>query len=322
MDPATLTGIGSVLSGIGSVGSLFGGGSKSGLRAQENINAQNMQLQREFAQNGIRWRVEDAKRAGIHPLYALGAQLPTYSPSTFIPGDYGGRKDYGGALRGLGDAASQFARSIDATRTPDEFVAARLNDLTLQRAELENDLLRSQIARLNQSPTVGLPQKKDQVIPGQADIERNGLLGTPASHHFVEEPQKLTVTSPGRPWQEPHPIADLGFVRTPTGLAPVPGKDTKERIEDQAIPELMWAFRNHLIPTLGAGTPPPSEMLPDGAYSWRFDPAKQEWQPVFRRPQEKPSFDIGWKRAQERGEPWTSWSGRPYLGRSRVGSYW
>ena len=30
------------------------------------------QLQKEFAQHGVRWRVEDAKAAGIHPLAALG----------------------------------------------------------------------------------------------------------------------------------------------------------------------------------------------------------------------------------------------------------
>lgn len=29
-------------------------------------------IQREFAQQGIRWKVEDAKAAGLHPLYALG----------------------------------------------------------------------------------------------------------------------------------------------------------------------------------------------------------------------------------------------------------
>lgn len=43
--------------------------------AQANIN-----LQREFAQQGIRWKVADAKAAGIHPLYALGAATHSFSP--------------------------------------------------------------------------------------------------------------------------------------------------------------------------------------------------------------------------------------------------
>lgn len=42
----------------------------------------NVALQREFAQNSIQWRVDDAKNAGIHPLYALGAQGASYTPQS------------------------------------------------------------------------------------------------------------------------------------------------------------------------------------------------------------------------------------------------
>lgn len=42
-------------------------------------NRTNNQLQYDFAQKGIQWRVNDAKKAGIHPLAALGAN--TNSPS-------------------------------------------------------------------------------------------------------------------------------------------------------------------------------------------------------------------------------------------------
>lgn len=41
---------------------------------------QNFAFQREFAEQGIQKRVEDAKKAGIHPLYAIGAQTPSVSP--------------------------------------------------------------------------------------------------------------------------------------------------------------------------------------------------------------------------------------------------
>ena len=41
---------------------------------------QQSDLQREFAQNGIRWKVADAEAAGIHPLAALGAQTTPYQP--------------------------------------------------------------------------------------------------------------------------------------------------------------------------------------------------------------------------------------------------
>jgi len=45
------------------------------------MHNQNIQLQKDFAQHGIRWRVEDAKAAGIHPLAAVGAAGASYSPS-------------------------------------------------------------------------------------------------------------------------------------------------------------------------------------------------------------------------------------------------
>lgn len=59
---------------------------------------QNFAFQREFAEQGIQKRVEDAKKAGIHPLYAMGANTPSVSPvgavfdtpqlNTPRPGDY------------------------------------------------------------------------------------------------------------------------------------------------------------------------------------------------------------------------------------------
>lgn len=46
----------------------------------EDAAAADRASQREFAQHGVRWRVADAKAAGVHPLYALGASTPSYSP--------------------------------------------------------------------------------------------------------------------------------------------------------------------------------------------------------------------------------------------------
>lgn len=43
-------------------------------------NAQNIAYQKEFAQKGVQWKVEDAKKAGLHPLYALGANTTSFSP--------------------------------------------------------------------------------------------------------------------------------------------------------------------------------------------------------------------------------------------------
>lgn len=87
------------------------GGSKSSSSAAK-INRQNIRLQREFAQHGIRWRVEDAQKAGVHPLYAIGANVPTYSPSSVVDP--------------MGDAISQagqaIGRGVAATAQPESGV--------------------------------------------------------------------------------------------------------------------------------------------------------------------------------------------------------
>lgn len=59
-------------------GSLFGG-TDTGPSALEQF-AWNANLQKEFAQNSIQWKVQDAMKAGLHPLAALGASGYSASP--------------------------------------------------------------------------------------------------------------------------------------------------------------------------------------------------------------------------------------------------
>ena len=51
------------------------------MKLQREINERNYQAQKEFMQNGILWRKQDAERAGINPIYALGASGAQFSPS-------------------------------------------------------------------------------------------------------------------------------------------------------------------------------------------------------------------------------------------------
>lgn len=59
-------------------------------RQQDHLNRQ---MQYDFAQNSIKWRTEDAKQSGIHPLAALGvspsAASPVYSSSESPRADFG-----------------------------------------------------------------------------------------------------------------------------------------------------------------------------------------------------------------------------------------
>lgn len=71
----------------------------------------NLYYQKEFAQNGIRWRVADAKAAGIHPLAALGAHTQSYTP-VFQGSDYGDL--------GLSEMGQSINRAIEAKQTQAE----------------------------------------------------------------------------------------------------------------------------------------------------------------------------------------------------------
>lgn len=58
------------------------GGDVQGQRDYAAAQAdKNAELQREFAKHGIQWRMEDAKAAGVHPMYALSGGGAAFSPN-------------------------------------------------------------------------------------------------------------------------------------------------------------------------------------------------------------------------------------------------
>lgn len=75
---AVMPGVGTVIgAGLGLLGGYLGS------QANEGMSERAINYQREFAQNAIQWRVADAKAAGIHPLYAIGAPQMSVSPMFF-----------------------------------------------------------------------------------------------------------------------------------------------------------------------------------------------------------------------------------------------
>lgn len=140
---------------------------------------QQYEHQKEFAQSGIQWKVQDAEKAGIHPLYALGAQTTSYQPTSV-----------GGTDFGIPDAGQNIGRAIDATRnSPAQEAALRLTAAQIDSVNLDNELKKTQLASAvalaNQNQT-SLPGPFDQrQIPGQGNTP---LVGMPAAHR-TNEPQ-------------------------------------------------------------------------------------------------------------------------------------
>lgn len=148
--------IGALISaGASLAGGLINRASARDANAQQNaIALQNMEMQQKFAQMGIRWRVKDAEAAGIHPLYALGAQTTSFSPvSVGTTAD----TSLGSAVASMGQDIS---RAMNATRTGKERDAAVLKtaqDLELTGKGLQNELLAAQIAKLKASINPPMP---------------------------------------------------------------------------------------------------------------------------------------------------------------------
>lgn len=98
----------------------------------------NLRQQRVFAKNSINWRVNDAIRAGIHPLAALGVQATPFTP---IHGG-GGNQVY------TGDSKSDAIRAVLDSREAES--RTRLNNA--QADMLETQARDSAIARMAQDP--------------------------------------------------------------------------------------------------------------------------------------------------------------------------
>lgn len=181
----------SLLTGAISAGANLLAGNKQA-KANERARAEDYAHQKEFAQSGITWKVEDAKRAGIHPAIALGAQPASYSPIGV--GDTG--------TQHLAAAGQDISRAIDSTRTASSRTSAfdqTVQGLTVQKMGLENELLASQIAKTKMQ--VGPPMAGDNyLIPGQT------ASGLPVPiMHAGKQPQFTTNLRIGGADWLPHP---------------------------------------------------------------------------------------------------------------------
>lgn len=111
---------------VGAGASLLGGGVSQD--QNRKLVHEQMDAQREFAQHGIRWKVEDAKAAGIHPLYALGASTTSFAPMSV-------QDSLGPAISSAGQDIS---RAMRASATDEERQAGEASQFMLE-AERRSD---------------------------------------------------------------------------------------------------------------------------------------------------------------------------------------
>lgn len=204
------------------------GGALSGDRSRKSAHEQ-MDFQREFAQMGIRWRVADAKAAGIHPLYALGSSGASAAPISV--GD-----SYGPALA---QAGQDLSRAFSATRTQQERGDA-LGDFAQQQLRLQaaRDMQRELHQQRMEQGRLDLELARLQLVRAQRDAQQPAMpevlssrteAGPPArSFGSVKvNPSEVTSRSTGDPsasagstplWKVVE-IAPGQFAKVPSGDA-------------------------------------------------------------------------------------------------------
>lgn len=237
---SALGGIGGFLIG-GPVGGLVGAGlgyasDKASSQAQDNYNQQmsfaqsQAQFQQDYARNVMQWRVEDAKKAGVHPMAALGISNPSYSPvsspSAPAPTDYNAMFDtattFGQNLNRASFQAKTQQQQLDAIGLANKNMELQNKGLEqenywrgLQIGQLESNLRNGGISAapapdLNQAPGT---------IPGQSD-----------SWNPPKDPQGQYMDKP---------IVRDGWLIDEKGrkMGIIPSDDLAQRFEDKLILE-------------------------------------------------------------------------------------
>ena len=233
---------GSILSGIM--------GNKSAAKAQKlnqiherQMRQKEYEQQKEFAQSGVQWKVSDAAKAGVHPLYALGANTVSYAPQSI-----GSTQLTGGDYGHLADAGQHIGRAIASTQSPASQVDAytkAVQSVQLEGLQLDNDIKRADLAsKVATTNPTGMPPG----LPGVAT--RWNLEGQPFGE--IDYTVKRAPAEPGSPFAVAGASPDVMFTRTATGgYAPVMPENVQEAYENDMIGRWQWMLRNRIVPTWG-----------------------------------------------------------------------
>lgn len=236
--------------------------------------------QKEFAQMGIRWKAEDAKAAGLHPLAAIGGVGASYSPTIAMP-DRGSVPDFSGTGERIGDYLEKMGQNTSRAQVATQTVTERrLEELAIRNAELRNSSLELDLAAKTASL---LGQPRNPPMPS--------ALGAPAGAVTVE-PSKEVAHAPGRPHVEAARTPMWKDFRTsPNVTLRAPSQAAAESFEilgpfaGPAAAAVAWADETWNGP--GA---PKNIRLPKG-YEWRWNRMSQRYEAY--NPRSRPGRSAG-----------------------------
>lgn len=132
--------VGSIIGGlVGGIGGLFGGGSGTDWNKKYfNESVRQFNVLDDFNKNATQYRVQDALKAGINPLAALGVSS-NVSPTMHAGGSGSGSNSGSTASKFVSGLAKMFARQESES-----------NELDLEAKRIRNDIARQELNILRQ----------------------------------------------------------------------------------------------------------------------------------------------------------------------------
>lgn len=190
-----------VLAAMVVAGGAIAGGALSARSANKSA-ATDLAQQREFAQMGVQWRTADAKAAGLHPLYAIGANTPQYTPVA-----RSGQGDLGRGVTRAAQAAGSAIESEGRLKANAPIRALALRQATANAGIAEADLAMMQLelsektraiqSRNNQQDQLDVPQGMVEGVPSEVTSAERGNASRTAGTHPMFKKVRILDTKWG-----------------------------------------------------------------------------------------------------------------------------
>lgn len=173
------------------------------LWADKNFDFAKQQAHRQT----LEYKIGEAKKHGVHPLYALGGGSSVGAPGISGPAisvGAGGPVGYsgdGGMASAISQAGQHLGRAVDSMATQEQRNLARVTAaLGIENQGLQNELLRSQIRRIDAQtgPAIPGPGQK-YLIDGQGNVVgKTNIDAVQFSQRYPESKQNVQL---GDIWQ-------------------------------------------------------------------------------------------------------------------------
>lgn len=240
-----MLGAAAIGAGASLLGGAMGGSSNNKIQKWNELSwKRQFRWQQELARSGIQLKVNDAKTAGIHPLYAMGSTPFNSSPigSGFSPG-----------TNPMGDGVSQagqdISRAIAANANREvRNLAIEQSKASLEGMNIDNDIKRAELASLlkrisGDQTGPSFPYSLARGVIADSPAFGSNTVVTPVQRPASDDKQSGYATSGSQ--------ASTTFFRTTGGVVAAPSELFADSSEENIVAKAIVAKNQYVDPALG-----------------------------------------------------------------------